>query len=344
MTSTDSPHNPLVSIIVPVYNGDRYLRACIHSVQAQTYPTWEMLLVDDGSTDASGSLCDAFAAEDSRIRVFHRENGGVSAARNTGLDAVQGEFVAFLDADDVMPYDALASRLDLIEGADLALARYGAFADIPATADSPEERLVLLPGAEELGRVLYITPETKVFQWDRRETVIGVMLSGELGYQGRLSNKLFRTRIIAENGLRFDEDLAYNEDRLFCTAYALHCDSTHLGNQLVDWYRNNPDGTMGELKGMSDARLDRILSEFVAYDRMVTLVQKDFPNLAYYTAGDAMWRASALKKSVPDTAPQLAQALGERIASFGRMALKAPSGMFSPVKKAKILAHALLKR
>ena len=181
MTSTDSPHNPLVSIIVPVYNGDRYLRACIHSVQAQTYPTWEMLLVDDGSTDASGSLCDAFAAEDSRIRVFHRENGGVSAARNTGLDAVQGEFVAFLDADDVMPYDALASRLDLIEGADLALARYGAFADIPATADSPEERLVLLPGAEELGRVLYITPETKVFQWDRRETVIGVMLSGELG-------------------------------------------------------------------------------------------------------------------------------------------------------------------
>lgn len=92
--------NGLISIIVPVYNTEKYLDQCIQSVLAQTYTNWELLLIDDGSTDSSGAICDKYAAEDKRIRVFHKENGGVSSARNLGLDNAQGEWISFVDADD----------------------------------------------------------------------------------------------------------------------------------------------------------------------------------------------------------------------------------------------------
>ena len=91
---------PLVSIIVPVYKVEKYLRTCIESVQTQTYTIWEMILVDDGSPDKCPQICDEFAARDKRIRVIHKENGGLSSARNAGLDnSSEGEFVTFLDSD-----------------------------------------------------------------------------------------------------------------------------------------------------------------------------------------------------------------------------------------------------
>ena len=90
----------LISVIVPVYNTEKYLDRCIQSVLAQTYTNWELLLIDDGSTDSSGTICDQYAAEDNRIRVFHKENGGVSSARNLGLDNAKGEWITFVDSDD----------------------------------------------------------------------------------------------------------------------------------------------------------------------------------------------------------------------------------------------------
>lgn len=91
---------PKISIIVPVYNVGKYLRRCIDSILAQSFPDFELLLIDDGSTDNSGEICDEYASKDLRIKVFHKENGGVSSARNVGLDNVCGEWVAFIDADD----------------------------------------------------------------------------------------------------------------------------------------------------------------------------------------------------------------------------------------------------
>ena len=90
----------LVSIIVPVYNTDKYLKRCIDSILSQKYTDFELLLIDDGSTDRSGAICDEYAKMDSRIRVFHKVNGGVSSARNLGLEHAQGEWVAFVDSDD----------------------------------------------------------------------------------------------------------------------------------------------------------------------------------------------------------------------------------------------------
>lgn len=81
---------PVVSIIVPVYNAEKFLNRCIDSVLAQSFTDWELLLIDDGSKDASGKICDEYVTKDSRIRVFHKKNGGVSSARNLGLDHVRG--------------------------------------------------------------------------------------------------------------------------------------------------------------------------------------------------------------------------------------------------------------
>ena len=101
----------MVSCIIPVYNTQKYLPRCIESVLAQTFVDWEMLLIDDGSTDASGSICDEYAAKDERIRVFHKENGGISSARNVGLNYAQGEWIFFVDSDDSLPKTSLESLL-----------------------------------------------------------------------------------------------------------------------------------------------------------------------------------------------------------------------------------------
>ena len=102
MTSISSTVScePLVSVVVPVYNVEGYLDECVASIAAQTYRNLEVVLVDDGSTDSCPARCDAWAARDPRVRVIHKENGGLAAARNTGLDAMRGEYVAFVDSDD----------------------------------------------------------------------------------------------------------------------------------------------------------------------------------------------------------------------------------------------------
>ena len=90
----------LISIIVPVYKVEKYLRRCIDSILAQTYQNIEVLLIDDGSPDNSGEICDEYAERDSRVRVFHKPNGGVSSARNLGLKEAKGQYIGFVDADD----------------------------------------------------------------------------------------------------------------------------------------------------------------------------------------------------------------------------------------------------
>ena len=91
---------PLLSIIVPIYNVEQYVDKCIQSILNQTYQNLEIILVDDGATDRSGSIADSYAAKDKRVKVFHKENGGLSDARNYGLDHVTGDYILFVDSDD----------------------------------------------------------------------------------------------------------------------------------------------------------------------------------------------------------------------------------------------------
>ena len=99
--------NPKISVIIPVYNAEKTLHRCIDSILAQTFSDFEVLLIDDGSKDKSGEICDEYARKDSRIKVCHKENGGVSSARNTGLSKAMGEYVIHCDADDFIEPEML---------------------------------------------------------------------------------------------------------------------------------------------------------------------------------------------------------------------------------------------
>ena len=103
-----------VSVIVPVYNTAQYLPGCLDSILVQTFKDFELLLVDDGSTDDSPAICDAYAAKDKRIRVFHRQNGGVSAARNLGVEQATGKWICYVDSDDEVKPDYLEVMVEAI--------------------------------------------------------------------------------------------------------------------------------------------------------------------------------------------------------------------------------------
>ena len=105
----------LISVIIPIYNVEEYLRECVDSVLNQTFSNFEIILVDDGSTDSSGEICDEYVEKDERITVIHQKNGGLSVARNTGLSEASGKYVYFLDSDDYISENALATLIDIAE-------------------------------------------------------------------------------------------------------------------------------------------------------------------------------------------------------------------------------------
>lgn len=108
-------NNPLISIIIPVYNVEIYLKECLNSVINQTYKNLEIIVVDDGSTDSCGKICDEFAKQDSRIKVLHQQNAGQAVARNKALDIMQGEYLAFVDSDDIIDESYIQTLFDMIQ-------------------------------------------------------------------------------------------------------------------------------------------------------------------------------------------------------------------------------------
>lgn len=144
----------MISMIIPVYNVEKYLERCLESVFAQTYSDYEVVLVDDGSSDHSGELCDALAKRDARVRVIHKDNGGLSSARNTGLEAADGEYITFVDSDDVIHPYYLEKLWQACEetDADIAMGRLTRFKEKEALFKEPnsEGTLVVKTGVETL--------------------------------------------------------------------------------------------------------------------------------------------------------------------------------------------------
>ncbi|MFD2966830.1 glycosyltransferase family 2 protein [Sphingobacterium bambusae] len=129
---------PLISVIIPVYNVETYLEACIKSVLMQSYDDLEILLVNDGSSDTSGEICDLYAEKDSRIKTIHKKNGGLSSARNTGLDHAAGEFICFVDSDDIIHPQFISILFGSLDGSDMAFCSYQTFEE-----DTPKDFHIL---------------------------------------------------------------------------------------------------------------------------------------------------------------------------------------------------------
>lgn len=183
-----------VSVIVPVYNVEQYLPRCIESLLAQTYTALEILLINDGSTDHSGKVCDEFAAKDSRLKVIHKENGGVSSARNAGLRAATGDYIGFLDSDDYIAptiYETLVTQLEATA------------ADISACGFLNEET----PN----DFTPYFKGEKKPYYFDNNRQIVNLLQNKY--YSCSCSDKLFRREVL--NGLAFDETITHYEDLLF---------------------------------------------------------------------------------------------------------------------------------
>lgn len=186
---------PKISIIVPVYNVEKYLRKCIKSILAQTFREFELLLINDGSTDRSGKICDEFAMNDDRIRVFHKVNGGVSSARNLGIKESLGDYIGFVDSDDYIEedmYAVLYENIVRIHG-DISICGFKVI----------DEDINQIERIQNSGKIEVLTQEMLV----EKET--------DMPWSIRLDtiNKLFRKKAL--NGLLFDEELKCAEDTLF---------------------------------------------------------------------------------------------------------------------------------
>lgn len=194
---------PTVSIIVPVYNAEKTLERCVDSILNQSYEDFELFLVDDGSTDGSGALCDACAARDRRVQVFHQENAGVSAARNLALDHAGGEYLQFLDSDDWITPDATVSlvRSAREHQCDLVIADfYRVCGERVSHKGDIDEDAVL----------------------SREEYAAHMMENPADFYYGVLWNKLYRRDIVAAHHLRMDPEISWCEDFMFNLEYIRH--------------------------------------------------------------------------------------------------------------------------
>lgn len=154
-------NNPKISVIVPVYNVENFLVRCVDSITAQTYQNLEIILVDDGSRDGSGRLCDELAMQDSRIKVIHKLNGGLSSARNAGIDIAEGDFFAFVDSDDWIEPDTYEAMLNAAVKNDVKLVCAGRFDESEQTG---EKKIGLCPPRDEVisGRELVC----RIFVWE----------------------------------------------------------------------------------------------------------------------------------------------------------------------------------
>lgn len=244
---------PKVSVIVPVYNTEQYLPRCIDSILAQTFTDFELILVNDGSTDSSGMICNEYAKKDSRIKVFHQGNRGVSSARNKGIDIAKGEWISFVDSDDeyyndnslLYLYSQITNNIELVIGGYVCCDKDGIISY--NISDRVEKEVSAINGIK-----LYYNPEY-------------------YKYLGYTCIKLYNRQFLLKNKLRFNEQLAYNEDGLLHIQYcSLIKGNIKFFTFPIYKYYQMPTSAMGKLGQKFEPKF---LSDFVAFLQMYDIIE-----------------------------------------------------------------------
>lgn len=206
---------PLVSIILPIYNVEKYLSRGIQSARSQTYKSLEIILINDGSTDTSPMICDNESSTDARIRVIHKNNSGVSSARNAGIEAAKGEYIFFLDPDDTIESNTIEEMVNIMKAGDYDLVVCGfaqKFEDSKGNISS--ERLLLL---KQEGSV-------------HKQDIISMIMSdnnSECFNSGSPCNKLYKRNFLSRYRLKFPEDIFFSEDDYFEIDYLDKCNKIY---------------------------------------------------------------------------------------------------------------------
>lgn len=294
--------NPLVSIIVPVYNSAKYLSGCVDSILAQTYKNIELILVDDGSKDDSGKICDSYASKDSRVKVIHQQNGGISRAQNAGLDAASGEFIAFADNDDILDCKNIEILLNAIlqSGASMSKAKWRQFglssleqikkeAGLGAEKSQATERLEKMPQIKIVKNPLkaYQTVFCKIFR------IIGNKLgkNSEARYFNEANWCRLYKREIWE-GVRFPEGKFAQDTALASVLYSRMNCVAHVDAVLYYWLQRADSVT----HKMRDAGFYHDHIDAVRANWDLCLEHNVVPARSYYTmVGNLRYERCALK-------------------------------------------------
>lgn len=204
-----------LSVIVPVYNCERFLNQCVESILSQSFEDYELLLIDDGSRDSSGRICDDWASNDERISVFHIANSGVSYARNLGLESAEGKYITFIDADDYICKDFFRKAMCFMEdNPEVDYAQY--------SFDRVDAERVLVSECSES-----VVTAANVF-------------AKAVTFMGSACFTIFKKEIICTHSIRFDVSLKLGEDQLFVYEYIHFCRKCAKLAEIVYHYRSNP--------------------------------------------------------------------------------------------------------
>lgn len=228
-------HEDLVSVIVPVYNVENYLRECLDSIVAQTYRNIEVILIDDGSKDSSGEICDEYADKDNRIKVIHKENGGVSAARDTGLDVAKGEWISYVDSDDYIEDTMLETLICLAKENDVELAMCS-FKDISECENVTQENDIRIFSKDEL-----------IYNYVVRNTDYCIT-------EG-IWDRIYKRVLV--DGLRFKND-RINEDILYTMEVFTRAHKALYTSEKLYNYRAGREGNITGRKTTIDSIKDKI--------------------------------------------------------------------------------------
>ncbi len=215
----------LISVIIPVYKCEKYLKRCINSILAQTYTNLEIIIVDDGSPDNCPKICDWLATQDNRIKVFHKVNGGASSARNTGLNNATGDYICFVDSDDMLPEDSI---MNLWYGVTSNKCQYAAG----------------ICGILGSNKVKNHIDNEKVIDYSQNPVDLLEYITRSGSYSPY--SKIYDADIIKKHELRYDESLKCSEDALFIRQYLAYCSRIVLIPRIVYRYNTNNDESLSK--------------------------------------------------------------------------------------------------